>query len=460
MSATVNPPTIRAAANGNRVPPGPKGLPVLGMALDLLRDPLTLMRSVAKEYGDVVRIPVVLQSRILVNHPDYVQQVLLFQQAKFHKSTLTKETTGRLLGQGLLISEGDFWRRQRRLAQPAFHRQRINEYAPTMIECAEMKERDWRDGDTRNMAEEMMELTLEAAVRTLFGTTLPGEAQQVGRAMTFLMRYSLRRARSPFQIPASWPTPKNQRATKEFNFLDSLVYRIIDERKAQGSGSHQTDLLSMLMGAMDVDGTQMTPRQLRDEIMTLFLAGHETTALTLSWTWYLLSQNPAAEARLHEELDGVLGGRVPSVADLEKLPYLHAVINEVLRMYPPAYIMARTSIAPSTIGGYEFPVGSTILVSQWVMHRDARYYDDPDTFRPERWIEGLAARLPAGAYFPFGDGPRRCIGQGFALLESALVIAAIAQKFRFELVPGTVVVPEPLVTLRPKNGILMKFHAR
>ena len=460
MSATVNPPTIRAAANGNRVPPGPKGLPVLGMALDLLRDPLTLMRSVAKEYGDVVRIPVVLQSRILVNHPDYVQQVLLLQQAKFHKSTLTKETTGRLLGQGLLISEGDFWRRQRRLAQPAFHRQRINEYAPTMIECAEMKERDWRDGDTRNMAEEMMELTLEAAVRTLFGTTLPGEAQQVGRAMTFLMRYSLRRARSPFQIPASWPTPKNRRATKEFDFLDSLVYRIIDERKAQGGGGHQTDLLSMLMGAMDVDGTQMTPRQLRDEIMTLFLAGHETTALTLSWTWYLLSQNPAAEARLHEELDGVLGGRAPSVADLEKLPYLHAVISEVLRMYPPAYIMARTSIAPSTIGGYEFPVGSTILVSQWVMHRDARYYDDPETFRPERWIEGLAARLPAGAYFPFGDGPRRCIGQGFALLESALVIAAIAQKFRFELVPGTVVVPEPLVTLRPKNGILMKFHER
>ncbi len=449
-----------AAQKGNRVPPGPKGLPLLGMALDLLRDPLALMQRMAREYGDVVRIPVVLQSRILVNHPDYIQQVLLIQQAKFHKSTLTKETTERLLGQGLLISEGDFWRRQRRLAQPAFHRQRINEYAPTMIECAETKMRDWRDGDTRNMAEEMMELTLEAAVRTLFGTTLPGEAQQVGRAMTFLMRYSLRRARSPFRIPAGWPTSKNRRATKEFDFLDSLVYRIIDERKALGDSNQRTDLLSMLMAAMDVDGTQMTPRQLRDEIMTLFLAGHETTALTLSWTWYLLSQNPAAEARLHEELDDVLGGRLPGVADMEKLPYLHAVISEVLRMYPPAYIMARTSIAPSTIGGYEFPVGSTILVSQWVMHRDARYFDDPDSFRPERWIEGLAARLPAGAYFPFGDGPRRCIGQGFALLESALVIATIAQKFRFELVPGTTVVPEPLVTLRPKNGISMKFHAR
>ncbi len=450
----------RMSANGNRLPPGPKGLPLVGVSFNLLQDPLELMRRVTREYGDIVRIPVILQSRILLNHPDYIQQLLLFQQSKFHKSTLTKETTERLLGQGLLISEGDFWRRQRRLAQPAFHRHRINEYAPTMLECAEMKARDWRDGDTRNMAEEMMELTLEAAVRTLFGTTLPGEAQQVGRAMTFLMRYSLRRARAPFRIPAGWPTPKNRRATKEFGFLDSLVYRIIEERKAQGNGHRHSDLLSMLMGAMDEDGTQMTPQQLRDETMTLFLAGHETTALTLSWTWYLLSQNPAAEARLHEELRGVLGERAPGVADLERLPYLNAVISEVLRMYPPAYIMARTSIAPSSFGGYDFPTGSTMMVSQWVMHRDARYFDDPDSFRPERWLDGLADRLPAGAYFPFGDGPRRCIGQGFALLESALVIGALAQRFRFELVPGTTVTPEPLVTLRPKNGIRMTIHAR
>src|ERR1700741_1506554 len=295
-------------ANGNRVPPGPKGLPFVGVSFNLLQDPLVLMRNAAREYGDIVRIPVILQSRILLNHPDYIQQLLLFQQSKFHKSTLTKETTERLLGQGLLISEGDFWRRQRRLAQPAFHRSRINDYAATMIESAERHISGWHGGEQRDMAREMMALTLEVAVRTLFGTTLPDEAQQVGRSMTFLMRYSLRRARSPFRIPASLPTPKNRRATKEFGFLDSLVYRIIEERKAQGNGHRHSDLLSMLMGAMDEDGTQMTPRQLRDETMTLFLAGHETTALTLSWTWYLLSQNPAAEARLHEELHGVLGG--------------------------------------------------------------------------------------------------------------------------------------------------------
>jgi cytochrome P450 len=439
--------------------PGPRGLPFLGVSLRLLRDPLEVMRSAAREYGDIVRIPVLVGTRVLLNHPDFIQQVLIFQQSKFHKSKLSKEATERLLGQGLLISEGDFWRRQRRLAQPAFHRHRINEYSSTMLECAKAQVRNWRDGETRNIAQEMTELTLEAAVRTLFGTTLPGEAQQVGRAMGFLMRYSLGRARKPINIPANWPTPRNRRANREYDFLDSLVYRIISERKSQPSSNHRNDLLSMLMGAMDEDGTQMTPKQLRDETMTLFLAGHETTALTLGWTWYLLSQNPAAEARLHEELRGVLAGKPPEIADLARLPYLHAVINEVLRLYPPAYLLARQAIAPFTIGGHDFPAGETVLMSQWVMHRDPRYYDNPEAFQPERWLDGLADRLPPGAYFPFGDGPRRCIGQGFAMLESALVIATLAQRFRFRLAPGSNVATEPLVTLRPRQGIWMTIHS-
>ena len=211
---------------------------------------------------------------------------------------------------------------------------------------------------------------------------------------------------------------------------------------------------------MDEDGSQMTPKQLRDETMTLFIAGHETTAQLLAWTWYLLSENPSYEARLHEELRSVLGGRPPEGADFSKLPFLHAVIQEVLRLYPPAYITARTSIAPSQIGGYEFPAGSTMLMSQWVMHRDARFYDDPDSFRPDRWLEGLADRLPSGAYFPFGDGPRRCIGQGFAMLEAAIVIGTLAQRFQFRLAAGQSVVPEPLITLRPLHGIRMTLHAR
>jgi cytochrome P450 len=204
----------------------------------------------------------------------------------------------------------------------------------------------------------------------------------------------------------------------------------------------------------------MTPQQLHDEAMTLFIAGHETTAQMLGWTWYALSENPAVEARLHEELRAVLGGRAPEAADFPRLPYLQAVMNEVLRLYPPAYILARETVAPMEIGGYSMPLGSTIIFSQWVMHRDPRYYDDPDVFRPERWLDGLADRLPPGAYFPFGDGPRRCIGQGFALLEAAIVTATLAQKFSFRLVPGHPIVAEPLVTLRPRHGILMNLHAR
>lgn len=442
------------------MPPGPKGLPIVGVAFELRRDPLGLLRRLAREYGDIVSLRVPLGTRILLNRPDWIEQMLVVQQAKFHKSTLTKQVTERMLGQGLLISEGELWRRQRRLAQPAFHRSRINEYGTTMVEIAKAHVHDWRAGEERDIAHEMTAMTLDIAVRTLFGTTLPGEAQKVGRAMTFLMRHQLGRMRSPFRLPANWPTPRNRRADREFEVLDSLVYRIIEERRKQGDSNHSGDLLSLLMAAMDEDGSQMTPQQLRDETMTLFLAGHETTALTLAWTWYLLSQNASAETRLQEELRNVLGGRAPEVADLARLPYLHVVVNEVLRLYPPAYLLARTSIAPCNIGGYDIPVGTTVLTSQWVMHRDARYFEEPDAFRPERWLDGLADRLPAGVYLPFGDGPRRCIGQGFALLEAALVIGTLAQRFQFRLVPGHPVVPEPLVTLRPRDGIRMTIQAR
>jgi cytochrome P450 len=447
-------------ANGNKLPPGPKGLPLFGLAFQVLRDPLETLRRLAREYGDIVCVPIVNQHRIFLNHPDYIEQVCIVQQAKFHKSKLTKDVTQRLLGQGLLISEGDFWRRQRRLAQPAFHRSRINEYGATMVERAEVRMKQWRDGDVRDITQEMMAMTLDIAVRTLFGSTLQAEAEQVGDSLGYLMRYSLRKARSPIKVPENWPTPANRRATRETQFLDSLIYGIIKERQAEGNTNHHHDLLAMLMSAMDEDGTQMTPRQLRDESMTLFLAGHETTALTLSWAWYMLSENPAAEARLHEELHGILAGRAPELADFERLPYLRAVVNETLRLYPAAYILARTSVAPCTIAGYDFPADTTMIMAQWVMHRDLRYFDDPEVFQPERWLNGLENRLPAGAYFPFGDGPRRCIGQGFALLESALVLATIAQKYRFKLVPGHPVIPDPLVTLRAKHGIRMTFHGR
>jgi cytochrome P450 len=451
---------LNMAAGRNRLPPGPKGLPLVGMAFYLRRNPLEGLRQLARDYGDIVRFEVMRQERILLNHPDWINQVLVLAHGKFHKSELTRRITARMLGQGLLISEGEFWRRQRRLAQPAFHRGRITDYAATMLEITESHIRDWRTDEVRNIGQEMTSLTLAIAVRTLFGATLSEEARGVGQAMTFLMRYSLRRQRLPFRIPETWPTPSNRRANRELEFIDRLVYRIISERQAESDSVRHQDLLALLMGAMDEDGAQMTRQQLHDETMTLFVAGHETTAQMLTWTWYALSLNPAVEARLHQELDSVLGTRRMQAADFSRLPYLQGVMNEVLRLYPPAYIMAREVISPCEIGGYTLRPKSTVLFSQWVTHRDPRYYDDPEAFRPERWLDGLADRLPPGAYFPFGDGPRRCIGQGFALLEAALVIATLARRFGLRLAPGDPVVPEPLVTLRPRHGILMTLHQR
>jgi len=447
------------SVDSKKWPPGPKGLPYLGVALDLRRDSLGTLLRAAREYGDLVSLRVMGLGRILINRPEYIQQLLIMEHAKLHKSKLTKMAVGPLLGQGLLISEGDFWRKQRRLAQPAFHRSRVNAYSPVMVDCAAGRMKEWRDGETRDMAEEMMKLTLEVAVQTLFGTSLAKDAENIGKAMTFLMRRSLQLARSPFKIPVTWPTAANRRYRRDLDYMDSLVYRIIEERKKTG-GAGRNDLLTMLMAAMNEDGSRMTPKQLRDETMTLFLAGHETTALALGWTWYLLSENPQAEGKLHEELAGVLRGAPAGVADLERLPYLHAVVSESLRLYPPAYMLARANIAPVSVGEYEIPEGTTILSSQWVTHRDARYFEQPEAFRPERWMDGLEDRLAGGTYYPFGDGPRRCIGQGFALLELGLVVARIAQRFRFKLVPGHPVVPEPLVTLRAKYGIRMTIHAR
>lgn len=440
-----------------KLPPGPRGKLLLGLFFEFRKDLLGLLVRSAHEYGDMVSLPIAGRRRILLNHPDLIGQVLVMQQQKFRKSALAQAITRPLLGNGLLNSEGEFWKRQRRLAQPAFQKSQISEYAPAMVEQAIAHSSAWHDGEVRDVATEMSRLTCSIAVKTLFGLDLGPEADRVSKILPGLMRYTVKRARSPLHLPASLPTPANRRARTAFAYVNDLIYRLIEERRSRQSGG--SDLLSRFIAATDEDGSHMTPQQLRDETITMFFAGHETTALTLSWTWYLLSQNHAAEARLHEELSRVLAGRTPRPEDAESLPYLMAVIYESLRLYPPAFVLgSRTANEPVELGGYSLPAGTTVLMSPWVMHRDARYFTEPLAFRPERWLDGLITRLPPYAYFPFGGGPRRCIGQGFAMMEALLVTATLAQRFRFELQQNQEIVPEPLATLRPRNGISMQIH--
>jgi cytochrome P450 len=359
-----------------------------------------------------------------------------------------------------LTSEGEFHLRQRRLAQPAFHRQRIAGYATTMVDYAARMRDEWRPGETRDVAREMTRLTLAIAGKTLFDTDVESEADEIGHALNEAMAL-FDRLTLPF---SHWleklPLPATRRFHKARERLDATIYRIINERRE--SGEDRGDLLSMLIQARDHegDGTGMTDVQLRDEAMTIFLAGHETTANALTWTWYLLSQHPEVAARLHAELDEVLNGRLPAAEDYQRLSYTEKVLAESMRMYPPAWIIGRRALQDYQINGYHIPARSILLMSQYVIHHDERYFPDPYQFDPQRWSPEARDSRPKFSYFPFGGGPRLCIGEGFAWMEGALVIAAIAQRWKMRLVPGHRVEMQPLVTLRPKYGMRMILERR
>ena len=420
------------------------------------QDPLKFLTDIAREYGDFVG-PRILNFRILLlNHPDHIEDVLVNHPRKFIKGRVLKANK-RVFGSGLLTSEGDFWLRQRRLAQPAFHRARIATYASTMVEYTERLLHDWQDGEERDIHKEMMRLTLQIVGKTLFDADVERDAQDIGKSMEQLLELGADFRRTVL-IPHWLPIPANFRLEMAIRKIEKVLYRIIAEKRA--SGRDAGDLLSMLLAAQDEDGSRMTDKQLRDEAITLFLAGHETTANTLSWTWWLLAQNPAVEAKLHAELRTVLSGRAPSMEDLPKLAYTNHIITESMRLYPPAWGTARTAIEEHEIAGYSVPKGSGVSFAQWTVHRDARWYDAPEEFRPERWEGDLMKRLPRFAYFPFGGGPRQCIGNSFALMEAALILATIAQQYRFRLVEGHAVVPLASITLRPRYGIRAVLEAR
>jgi cytochrome P450 len=414
------------------------------------------MPTLQRDYGDIVTMRYYNFRVYFVSHPDFIEQVLVTDNRKFIKGRILRKNR-QLFGNGLLTSEGDFWLRQRRLAQPAFHRGRIASYADTMVRFASRIASEWRGGEERDIHAEMMRLTLSIVAKTLFDADVDREAQRVGHALEAIMQLNSD-FRKLILTPTWLPTPRKVRATIATAKLNRIIYRFIDARRA--SGTDNGDLLSMLLAARDDDGSRMTDRQLRDEAITIFLAGHETTANALSWTWMLLAQNPNVEAKLHDELDRVLGGRTPSVDDLPRLHYTSLVVTESMRLYPPAWGMARIAIEETEIAGYPIPKGCGVSLAQWVVHRDPRWFEAPLEFRPERWEGDLARRLPRFAYFPFGGGPRQCIGNNFAVMEASLLLATLAQQFRISLLPGREIIPAASITLRPKTGIWGRIEKR
>ena len=443
--------------------PGPKARFLLGHAFELARNSMKFLNSCSREYGDVVRLRVFHIPVCILANPRDIENVLAKNSANFLKSRDYRAMKA-VLGNGLLTSEGTFWQKQRKLVQPAFRHENIELYAQTMVAATTRMLDGWRDGETRDIHAAFMSLTLEIVAKALFGSEVTGKAGDVGKALGILMEQFMGQAGLAFLLPESLPLPSSIRFKRAVQKLDKIIYTIIDQRRAERLEQRvaSKDLLEMLLLSQDDEGSQMSDEQLRDEVMTLFLAGHETTANALSWTWYLLAQNPHVTEKLCQELDSVLAGRAPTAADSERLPFTEMVMKESMRLYPPAWAVGRQAIAPFEAGGYEFPAGTSIAILQWTTQRDPRFFADPEVFDPERWSpEGARYRvLPRFAYFPFGGGPRVCVGAGFAMMEAILLLATTAQRFHMSVAPKQKVRMLPSVTLRPKHGIKMILHSR
>jgi cytochrome P450 len=445
-------------------PPGPGRATARARVLGYLafrRDPLHYLTRLAREHGDIVYFNVGSQRAYLLNHPDLVRDVLVTRQDHFRKGRALQRSK-RLLGEGLLTSEGEHHRRQRRLAQPAFHRKRIESYGDVMTAYAARHAARWRDGASVDIAREMMRLTLAIVGKTLFNADVEEDADDIAGALAEIMELFNMLLLPYSEYLEKLPLPQTRRFERARAKLDSIIYRIVEERRHDTEDAG--DLLSMLLAARDEegDGSGMSDQQIRDEVMTLILAGHETTANALSWTWYLLAQHPEVEKKLHAELDEVLdrGRRLPAVEDLPRLRYTEMILSESMRLYPPAWVVGRLAIKDYEVRGYVVPAGSLVLVSQYVMHRDARFFTDPERFNPQRWTPEAKESRPAYSYFPFGGGARRCVGEGFAWMEGVLLVATVASRWRMRLDPQHRVETYPRITLRPRRGIRVTLESR
>jgi cytochrome P450 len=421
-------------------------------------DPLTFTAGIARDFGDIAHYKLGPLHVYQLNHPGLIREVLVDKADKFHKPRLVKRGLRPTAGDGLLTSDGTLWKRQRKLIQPAFQHDRLPAYASVMVIHAQSMMDSYREGDVRDIGADMAVLTLGIVVKCLFGADLPREARDISRPMLAVLDAANGRLNSVLRT--SWlPTIRNLRERRAIAELDAILQLLIRTRRAEKESGG--DLLSVLLAAADEEsGARMSDQQLRDELMTLFGAGHETTAIALTWTWYLLSRHPEVKAKLDEELDRVLAGHPPSVNDLPRLPYTEMVIREALRLYPPGPAFAREPVEDVTIAGYDVPKGSLIIISPYVLHHDPRFFSDPERFDPERFAPAWEERIPRYAYLPFGGGPRVCIGNGFAMMEARLILATVAQHYKLSLEPDEAIRPVQLVTLRPSGPVRMKIERR
>jgi cytochrome P450 len=441
--------------------PGPRGLPVIGVLPQLWQmKPLSYFVKVTREHGDVVRLDVGPGTIYLISHPDDIKHVLQDNNRNYRKGY---EKVTPVLGNGLVTSEGEFWLRQRRLIQPAFHKQTIAGMASLMTDMIGETLENWEEiagrGEAVDVANEMMKLMQRIIVQAMFGTNVPADPDQMGRAFDDALRFMNQFIMVPLDIIRQLPTPTNLRFRRAIKFLDRVVYQMIEEREASDHAGD--DLLSMLIQARDEEsGEGMTRQQIRDEIMTIYLAGHETTANAMAWAWYLLSKHPHVRQRLEEEVDNVLGKRAPTLDDLRHLPYTRMIIDETLRLRPPAWMFARRAISNDDLRGHPIPAGALVMLSPYVTHHRADLWENPEGFEPERFEQGRDKERPKFAYFPFGGGPRICIGNNFSLMESQLTLAMVTQRFRLDLIPGQRIEPKPIATLQPYPGVMVQIQRR
>lgn len=435
------------------------GWPLLGNTLALRYQRLDLLTRISQRFGDMGAFHFGPHLVPVLNSPELVRGALVEQSSNFEKTATVRALGRPVIGNGIFLSEGEEHRRHRHLIAPLFQQRRLLSYTQHMLDCTLRLQASWQDGEIIDLGEEMARLTLWIISKVLFGTDIVGEESELGEALTYMFHHFASRVTNPLHLPQSWPTSANRRAHRALTRVNTTIYHMLSQRRT--SGEQSQDLLSLLLHAEDEESNStLNDRELRDEALSLFVAGHETTANALTWCWYLLSQHPEIYARMQAEGDHVLQGRSPTSADLPNLPYTLQVLQETLRLYPPVYAFTRQTSMPVHLGEYSIPQGSSVVISPYTLHRRASFFPQPECFNPQRFDPQHRPAIERYAYIPFSAGPRICLGMHFALLESRLILATLDQRLTFEFAGSGPLVPEPLLTLRPKGAVLMKVRRR